>query len=284
VVRLPPVIPSYPTFALREQAAVLDVLAESDVPVPGVVAVEEDPHWVGAPFLVTTFVDGRTVGDVPARDAWLMDFTAEQQRRVHEDFIAVLAALHRVDWDHIEVRDTLRIGIGDEIEYWLRYVKWAAGGAPARGLVTALEWCAATAVEGDVPLSLLWGDARVGNVMFDKRGRIVALVDWEMATVGPAEMDLAWYLVLEDIMTHFGAPAVPGFLARKDVVAAYEHALGRAVSNLAWHEIFALARSVAVNDCQARAAMTAGRPYPGIPGDDNPVLPLLTKRIAAFDG
>jgi hypothetical protein len=66
------------------------------------------------------------------------------------------------------------------------------------------------------------------------------------------------------------------------LVARYERALGRRVVDLAWHEIFALVRSTAVNDRQARLAAESDIPYPGVAGDDNPVLRYLTAKIDAF--
>jgi hypothetical protein len=63
----------------------------------------------------------------------------------------------------------------------------------------------------------------------------------------------------------------------------YEAALGRTVHDLAWHEIFALTRSVAINERQARLAATTGIPYPGVAGDENPVLGVLNEKIAAYD-
>jgi aminoglycoside phosphotransferase (APT) family kinase protein len=287
VFRLPTVTPSFPSPALHEQGAVLDELATSAVPVPHAVAVVDDPAWLGAPFLVMTFVDGRPVGDVPALDPWIMDAPFEQQRVVHEGFLRALASLHRADWQAPGLDKHLRTGVAAEIEYWLGYVDWAAHGRPAPALVEAFEWCASTMPKGPKKkgASLLWGDARLGNVMYERHARIVALVDWELATIGPAEMDLAWYLALDDLIASFMQDRrVPGFLPRAEAIAFYENELGRPVSDLAWHELFALARSIAINDCQARLARAAGTEYPGIPGPENPILHILTDRIARFDG
>jgi aminoglycoside phosphotransferase (APT) family kinase protein len=77
---------------------------------------------------------------------------------------------------------------------------------------------------------------------------------------------------------------VPGFLGREAAIEYYERALGRPVVHLAWHEVFALVRSVAISDRQARIAAAAGTRYPGIAGDDNPMLRHLDARIASFNG
>jgi aminoglycoside phosphotransferase (APT) family kinase protein len=90
--------------------------------------------------------------------------------------------------------------------------------------------------------------------------------------------------VLDQMTTHYTGRPVAGFLERAEFVAFYEAALGRAVRDLEWHELFALTRSVAINERQARLAAESGIAYPGVAGDDNPVLRYLTKRITAFPG
>jgi aminoglycoside phosphotransferase (APT) family kinase protein len=282
VVRLPSLVPSFPTPQLREQAAALTALADREVPVPGLVAVEDDPQWLGGPFLVMTRVAGRPAGEVPALDPWLKDAPIAFQRGVHEAFFEALAALHRVDWPTAGLDATLRVGVAAELTFWRDYIAWSTGNDAPRVLVDALAWCTKTAPPADGPQSMLWGDARLGNVIYNDDGTVVALLDWELATIGPAEMDLAWYLVLDALVSTFVDP-LPGFLARDAAIAFYERALGRPVQNLEWHEIFALVRSIAINDCQARLAAQAGIKYPGIPGDDNPMLRVLSARIEAFE-
>jgi aminoglycoside phosphotransferase (APT) family kinase protein len=286
VVRLPLVAPSYPSYELHNQAAVLDVLSGAGIPAPRPVAVEDDERWLGAPFFVMTFAAGDPIGEAPALDQRLLARPFEDQRRIQERFLDALGAVHRIDTDAPALGGVgaLRRGVVAEVGYWTAYASWAADGAPAAVLADALQWCARTIPEAAVPESLLWGDARLGNVLYADDGRVVALLDWELATIGPAEMDLGWYLVLDELTNGFVGRTVPGFATRSEVIAHYERALGRGVVHLAWHEIFALARSIAINDRQARLAAAAGTRYPGVPGDANPVLAHLDARISAFAG
>lgn len=287
VVRLPPPVPTWPSYDLAAQARVLDALADTRVAVPLVLAYEEDATWLGDAFLVMAFEDGHVGGEVPALDPWIAGATAERQRALHEAFIDTLAAIHRVDWRAHGVQSAVRGGhdapLVAEVRWWSDYVHWAADGSPTAALADAVAWCAETVPARDVPApSLCWGDARMGNVVFGDDGRVGSVLDWELAWIGPAESDLAWYLVLDELTTRFVGRAVPGFLARDDLVARYERALGREVVDLAWHEVFALTRSVAINERQARLAAAAGVDYPGVAGDANPVLRALTNRIATF--
>ncbi len=181
----------------------------------------------------------------------------------------------------------LRGGEGElaqEVAWWVEYVDWAGDGNPTAALADAAAWCASTTppAESQPPASLCWGDARIGNVLFADDRSVTSVLDWELAVIGPAEMDLAWYIALDELTTRFVKQTVPGFLARPEIIARYETALGRAVVDLEWHEIFALVRSTAINDRQARLAAASGVEYPGVAGDGNPVLRYIARRIEAF--
>lgn len=285
VVRLPPPLPTWRTYDLAAEASVLETLARASLPVPQVLAFDDDPQWLGAPFLVLSFEAGHPIGEVAAFDPWLVEANVDAQRAVHVAFVQMLAAVHAVDWQPLA--STLRgagATLSAEISYWRDYIEWASDGAPARVLADAAAWCAHTVPATEPAPSLCWGDARLGNVLYHDDRTIASVLDWETASIGPAEMDLAWYLALDDLTVHFTRRTLPGFLERPELIATYEHAIGRAVRDLAWHEIFALVRSTAINDRQARLAARTGASYPGVAGDANPVLPYLAAKIDAFAG
>jgi aminoglycoside phosphotransferase (APT) family kinase protein len=285
VVRLPTEVPSFPRYDLAAQARVLEALADAGLPAPRPIAMEPDARWLGAPFLVMPRAEGRAIGDAPALDPWLTGAPLEAQRRVHEQFLTTLAAMHRVDWAAAGLATVLRgaaSSLRDEVDWWIGYHDWASAGSPTSALLDVLAWCRETAPTEIPPLSLLWGDARLGNVMYDDDHTITAVLDWEMATIGPAEMDLAWDLALEDLVAHFMGASVPGFLSRDQAIAGYERCLGRAVLALEWHEVFALTRSIAINDRLARMAAETGIDYPGSAGNDSPMLRYTAERISRF--
>jgi aminoglycoside phosphotransferase (APT) family kinase protein len=126
---------------------------------------------------------------------------------------------------------------------------------------------------------LLWGDVRLGNVIFDDAWQPVAVLDWEMTTIGPAEHDVAWHTSLETMQNELFGRAVPGFLDRDALLARYEAQVGRALADLEWFEIFALVRSAAIMTRLAFVQEQAGIP-PMLAYADNPVLNYLSARIA----
>jgi len=290
VLRLPALLHAFPTYDLTAQAAVHRALRDTGIPAPAPVAVELDEAWLGAPFFVMERAEGRAVDEVTGLDPWVANLGEAGQRAVHEAFFSLLAHVHRLDWRAAGLDQHLRgagADLGDEVRWWIDYAGWSADGSPGARLSALLGWCQATAPAVTVPASLCWGDARLGNVLFDDHGAITSVLDWELATIGPAEMDLAWYLALERLTAKVAGGPVPGFLDRTGAVARYESALGRRTEHLAWHEVFALVRSTAVHDRLARLASAAGLDYPGVPGDDNPILGYIehqVERHEALDG
>ena len=76
-------------------------------------------------------------------------------------------------------------------------------------------------------------------------------LDWEMATVGPREVDVAWMIFLDrffdDLAERFGVPTIPGFMDRADIVATYEQLSGHTVHALEWFEVLAAQRFAIVS-------------------------------------
>jgi aminoglycoside phosphotransferase (APT) family kinase protein len=278
VVRLPALLAAYPDYDLAAQYAVQRCLHDSGVPVPEPLAYVEDTDFLGAPFLVMTLVPGHALDDMPAQDRWLTGLRAEQRRLVHEQYVDALVNLHAVD----AAIAGLRKGLAAELGYWSSYLDWASDGAPGTRAGAALDWCAATA-PAETGAVLLWGDARLGNAMYDRAGSLVALLDFELASIGPPEMDLGWYLALDAATAAFMGPLPDGLLDGATFRTRYGAKTGRAITGLAWHEIFALVRSVAISDRLAHLAATHGFGYPGVGGDANPMLDVVDRRIAAFD-
>lgn len=283
VLRLPPSGDgTFEAYDLDLQARVQQVVSAAGIPTAVPVEVEHRTDWLGAPFLVMATMDGHLIGDMTLLDDWITSSGPETQADLYDHFLGVLAAVHRIDWrtgglgDVVPQRD-----LDADLAHWSDYLDWYADGeAVTPALVEALTWCRDHRPDVEPPPSLLWGDVRFGNVMFGDDRRAVAVLDWEMATIGAAEHDLAWFLALEALQSELFGRTVPGFPARREAVAHYEAHLGRPVRDLDWYEIFALVRSTAIMTRIAVLHLRAGR-SPMLPIADNPVLDVLRRRIDA---
>ena len=253
VLRLPPTNSGvFPVYDLERQAKVQALAADHGIPVPGVIGVETDPAWVGTSFFAMDYVEGR----IPADDApqycaagWLYEADAAQQRGMYEDFHNTLAAINSIGDDQADLSFLARAegpGLRGELEWWSNHLHWATDGSPPAIMLDTLAWLSDTLPEPEPPSTLIWGDAKFGNVIFDDDFSVRAVLDWEMAAAGPAEVDLGWsFANRRSIQLGNGLPLdheLEGFPDRASTLARYEQQLGRPLQSLDWYEVFAMAR------------------------------------------
>lgn len=251
VVRLPPVgEPLFPDYDLARQQRVQTALERTTIPVAAALALETDEQWVGAPFLVMPRIAGRTLTTSPPYpgNGWLHDATAGVQAQVLDDVATLLADIHRLDVTELELGELSGGGptLAGMLDYWRAYLTWATTDLEAaRVYEDGLDWLAAHLPDTD-ETALLWGDPQLPNLVYDDDARAVAVLDWEMATLGPPEVDLGWFLALHEGAGETAGQTLPGDPGRDAFIAAYSRALGRPVGDLRWYELFAHVRSGAI--------------------------------------
>lgn len=247
-------LPVFPSYRLADQYDAMRLAAElTDVPVPAVRWLEPTGEVLGTPFFLMDRVDGAVPPDVlpyTFGDNWLFDADVAQQQALQRRSVEVLARLHGVP-------DAAgRFGFLDpavaghdgptplarnlaKTRAWYDYA--ASGFAPSPLLERGFAWLAAHLPAEGEPV-LCWGDSRVGNVMY-RDFTPAAVLDWEMATLGPREMDLAWMVfahrVFQEIAEVMGLPGMPDFLRADDVRATYAEVTGVEVGELTWHQLHA---------------------------------------------
>jgi aminoglycoside phosphotransferase (APT) family kinase protein len=232
----------FPRYDLDAQVSVLRALrAHSDVPVPEVLWHEPDPEPLGRPFYVMARVDGRIPPDGHLFEGWVMDLPVAEQTGVLDAALDVVARINQVDGDTpgLEVLDRPEHGaspVDQELGYWRAYLDWATDGGSVPELDDLFDRLGEQRPARDTESrTLVWGDARLGNLVYDESLAVVGVLDWEMAVIGPPELDLGWYLFLERTALQF-AEQLPGFSDRAGTIATYERSLGRPVRDLEWYE------------------------------------------------
>lgn len=273
----------FPDYDFACQAHVQNVVASHGIPAPAPAVAENDRQWLGRPFLVMPAVSGYIVSEIPVGDAWLTGGSAELARTAQCSYMDTLADITRLDWrseglaEVVPVRDN-----GAELAHWRSYLDWyGVGEVLVPALVEALDWCEANRPIAEPDPSLLWGDVRLGNLIFDDDRSPVAVIDWEMASIGSAEHDLAWTLMHQTTQDQLFAKTVPGFLGRDELVARYEQRIARPVQDLEWYEVFAMTRSCALFARISHLNEAAGLPVV-LPIADNAMLDILQRRIDDF--
>ena len=236
----------FPEYDVGLQYRAMELLAATDVPVPRVRWLEtEDAELLGAPFYAMDRVDGRVPSDRPPYHAggWMTEISPAERAEIWWGGVESIARIHRLDPDAIGFGFLDRPDLGarpfeQHLNYYERYFEWGARGLPQPTLEAALAWLKENDPHDD-RRTLIWGDARIGNIIFDGT-RPAAVIDWEMVTLGCPEQDLAWSIFLDRHHSEgMGLPRLEGFPSYEETVARYEARSGHEVRNLAFWQVFA---------------------------------------------
>jgi aminoglycoside phosphotransferase (APT) family kinase protein len=244
VLRRPPLGHVLPTaHDMAREYKVLSALAPTGVPVPTTLGFCDDVSVNDAPFYVMELVDGRIL----RTGADIATLTHDDARRCSEELIDVLVAIHAVDYEAVGLGD-----FGHPDGYVERQVRrwgeqWERSKTRELPVVDELARRLRAAIPVSPPPTIVHGDYRLDNTMLapDDPGTIVAVLDWEMATLGDPLADLGLYLlyyVRDEAQTgNVGATisSDAGFLSRDDVVERYATKSGRDVSQLDFYEALA---------------------------------------------
>ena len=239
----PPLPPS--THDMPREASLLRKLRNAGVPVPEVHAVCTDESVLGVPFYLMEFVDGRVITDSLPSDLG----SPEQRAAIAREAVDTLARLHQID---VSSGDLATIGRPDG--YLLRQVErfWSLWSVNTRRDLPAVDRIG-TWLRDNLPTtqaaSVVHGDYRIGNLMYDRRApaRVVAILDWEMATIGDPLADLGY---LTATYAEAGSPPTPldltpvtrlaGFPDRAALIESYRRNSPLDTNALPWYQALAL--------------------------------------------
>ncbi|MCP4036224.1 MAG: phosphotransferase family protein, partial [bacterium] len=212
----------FPEYDLQAQYRVMDALRDSRVPVPEMLWEERTGEVIGDAFYLMSKVEGQCPADNPAYtvEGWLKELAVEDQRKLWDGYLDILVDIHALDPLELKLGFLAKPDLGptpldQELAYYENFYRWAYGDEIHPHVEPALAWLHENKPpQPEVPV-LVWGDARVGNMIF-QGPRCAAVIDWEMARLGDPMMDLAWGLFLSRYHTEgSGVPNLPGFRDRE---------------------------------------------------------------------
>lgn len=176
--------------AVDREFRVIHALAKTNVPVARALHLCEDKDVIGSMFYVMSYEDGRIFWD-PALPA----VNKEERADYHYELIRVLSAIHEVDIDAVGLTDYGRPGnyYERQISRWTKQYE-AAETTRVEPMDTLMDWLPANLPEDDGQNSLIHGDYRFDNIIFHPaEPRALAVIDWELSTLGHPLADLAYY-------------------------------------------------------------------------------------------
>lgn len=248
------------------QAEVMQRLGAQGIPVPEIVGIERDATVLGSPFYVMRRVRGRTPSDVPSwhKRGWTVDLSAADRGLLFDNGLRALIDVHRVDDS-----DTLRFLRGDadpartaqryldtlsEWYEWCRSDLIVGAGVLAKALGVLLE----SAPDNDAE-TVVWGDARIGNMCFGDDLSVAALFDWETAGTGPPDIDLGWWLMFERFLCEaLGFTRLPGVPDDGETVRRYLQFGGTLTGDIAYYQLLAAFMLSLINNRLARLLVRDG--------------------------
>lgn len=214
---------------------VMSALRHTTVPVPAAYALCTDTAVIGAPFYLMEYV----VGKPYLRADQLAELGPARTSAISTALVDSLVSLHAVDPDSVGLGDFGRPGgfAGRQVERWKKQMD----ASKTRDLSTADELYRALSISvpANATSAIVHGDYRLDNVLTDPDDRLVAIIDWEMATLGDPLTDLALMLTYDrlgpEIEWMTDVAAAPGYLSEAEIVDRYAAQSGRDLSEFGFY-------------------------------------------------
>jgi len=290
VLRRPPLGHVLPTaHDMAREYRVQAALAGTGVPVARPLALCEDASVNDAPFYVMAYAPGIVLADA------LPDGFAEsepERRRIGSALIDTLASLHAVDVRAVGLADFGRPDgyLERQVRRWAQ--QWERSKTAPLPAIDTLARRLSRALPISPPPTLVHGDYRLGNLALDPRdpGRVVAIYDWEMATLGDPLADLGYTLIYWaepgdalDSRLLSALTAQPGFATRTELVGAYAARSGRDCASIDFYRVLALYKLAVISE-GIYARHLLGKTYgPGFAGMQRSAGALAERALAIAD-
>ena len=175
--------------AVDREYRIIKALEETKVPVPRTVFLCNDESIIGTIFYVMEFVDGRIFWDPT-----LPEIDENKRMKVYEETVRIMAELHKIDVEKAGLLDFGKPGnyFERQVGRWIKQYR-AAETESYPEVETLIAWLEKTMPDDDGLISIVHGDYRLYNMIFDhEEESMLALLDWELSTIGHPYADLAY--------------------------------------------------------------------------------------------
>ncbi|RIK09670.1 MAG: acyl-CoA dehydrogenase [Acidobacteria bacterium] len=262
VLRRPPLSHVLPTaHDMAREFRVMSALHPTGYPVPEPLAYCEDPNILDRPFYVMSFIDGFVASDLAEFERRYSEKVCE---RVSRDLIETLVKLHLTEATSVGLADFGKPkGFAErQVSRWVKQLEKSK----TRDLPELDELAArlARSVPPVTPEGIVHGDYRLDNTVLDNAGKIIGVLDWEMATLGDPLADLGMLImywsdgspaskVSAPGISSIAITALPGFLSREQAIAEYAKLSGFDLTYLDFYVVLAYFKlAIIIEGIQAR--------------------------------
>lgn len=289
VIKLQPRFWVYPVVDLAQQFRCMEVASRTTrAPCPRPYRLEEDPEFLGAPFIVMERRPGRGCPDFPSyqREGWIVDLSPEERRTVWCNGVRAIAELHSAEVPHgamegLGLPAAGATALDRSIAYWRRYLDFIQDGWDFPVLEQAVTWLERERPNDDFVPGFVWGDASLRNILFTGL-EPTALVDFEFAHFGLRELDVVFYPEMDRILAlgYAERPRLPGFLSTDETCDLYETLTGRPVKHRHYFAVMATTYSTLATTRVFTRWSSVGQMSPQLVRT-NPTMRILATLIGA---
>jgi aminoglycoside phosphotransferase (APT) family kinase protein len=225
---------------MSREHKIISALGPTDVPVAPALGLCMDQSVNGAPFYVMSFVDGQVLRDAAAANA----LTPAARRNAGMSIADTLARIHAIDPDAVGLGDLGKKDgyIARQLKRW--YSQFQQSQTRELKNVDEVHEALSARIPEQGPAAIVHGDYRLDNCMTDNDGNVIAVLDWEICTLGDPLADVGLLMVYwteaDDAhpMLLTAPTTVDGFLNRKEVLDRYAEASGRDLSHIDFYIAF----------------------------------------------
>lgn len=225
---------------MSREHRIISALGPTDVPVAPAVGLCTDVDVNGAPFYVMDYVDGHIVRDAAAAER----FTPDQRRRTGRSLVETLARIHAVDPDAVGLGELGRKEgyIARQLKRW--YGQWEQSKTREVPDVDIAYERLLAGIPDQGPATIVHGDYRLDNCMVDDDGQVIAVLDWEICTLGDPLADVGLLMVYwaDDDDEYSALPSaatlLDGYPTRPELLDHYAEISGRDASLIDYYVAF----------------------------------------------
>ena len=268
--------------AFERQYRLLELIGRRGwVRVPPVRWQEADASILGQPFFLMERIEGRVPVTFPIYNlaGFLADATPREREHAWLSAMEQFTRIHCIPADEVRFMHRAEFGatgFDDEFNYWMRALDWTAGERMPPTYPAAREWLRKNRPAAP-PEGLSWGDARIGNMIFDANFEVAAVLDWEQGSLAGGLQDLGWWLLFDVAFSSgVGLKRLEGLGTRQQTIDLWQERTGQRAADLHWYEIFGAFKAATL---AMRKARLEGRFTPGNNPGNNLFARILCSRL-----
>jgi len=231
----PPGVKLEGTADVLRQVAALNAMPEQ-LPHCDVMWSGDEPEWFGRPY----FVVPQLQGDVVRLDGagWVAKLEQTERISMAQQAVNALAAIHKVDWKKAPYLGKPMV-IGDDVLRWDRFVDKAADSYRLER-VPSVRALLLKQLPQDATVGIFHGDFQWSNLFYSGRGKLLAVIDWELVGVGAVLNDIGWFATFNDPEAWFDHAHRGRYMPQADeLIAMYAEAWGSDLADVNWYRALA---------------------------------------------